>query len=259
MTRTIILSKEFGVDPTHKRNESNTQMDEVIQQNTDCIISVGTLIRLKANPSQQGVVMGVSTFGKEPRYNIFINNKNQQYYHSQIETVEKTEENESVSLEEFNAYLTATQINNPNSQTLYSLNSAKIDLIPHQFRPVLKFIKSDRPRLLIADGVGVGKTIEAGLILKELEARNNAQSVLIICPKPLVTERKWEDEMKIRFGEGFTSLDGKSFRQAIIDASLDEWDMIKYGKIIVPYSLFTEDKLKKCKTFPGLLNLEIPT
>ena len=256
--RTIILSKELGVPLFPEINESKTQTEEGNPKNASSNISVGTLIRIKANHSQQGVVMGVSTVGKEPRYNIFINNKNQQYYHSQIETVEKTEENESVSLEEFNAYLTATQINNPNSQTLYSLNSAKIDFIPHQFRPVLKFIKSDRPRLLIADGVGVGKTIEAGLILKELEARNNAQSVLIICPKPLVTERKWEDEMKIRFGEGFTSLDGKSFRQAIIDASLDEWDMVKYGKIIVPYSLFTEDKLKKCKTFPGLLNLEIP-
>lgn len=256
--RTIILSKALGVPLSPEITERKTQKEKNNPDNARSIISVGTLIRIKTNPSQQGVVMGVSTGGKEPRYNIFINNKNQQYYHSQIEAVQIREENTSVSLDEFNAYLTATQISNPNSQTLYSLNSAKIDFIPHQFRPVLKFIKSDRPRLLIADGVGVGKTIEAGLILKELEARNNAQSVLIICPKPLVTERKWQDEMKIRFGEGFTSLDGKSFRQAIIDASLDEWDMGKYGKIIVPYSLFTEDKLKKCKTFPGLLNLEIP-
>ena len=42
-------------------------------------------------------------------------------------------------------------------QTYYE----SIDFIPHQFRPVLKFIRADRPRLLIADGVGVGKTIEA--------------------------------------------------------------------------------------------------
>ena len=52
-------------------------------------------------------------------------------------------------------------------------------------------IQADRPRLLIADAVGVGMMIEAGLILKELQARRELKSVLVICPKPLVAERKW--------------------------------------------------------------------
>jgi len=52
--------------------------------------------------------------------------------------------------------------------------------VPYQFRPVLKLIQSDRPRLLIADEVGVGKTIEAGLILKELQARRELRSVLYL-------------------------------------------------------------------------------
>ena len=62
------------------------------------------------------------------------------------------------------------QLCNPSTQYLFSLNSSRIDFIPYQFRPVLKLIQSDRPRLLIADEVGVGKTIEAGLILKELRS-----------------------------------------------------------------------------------------
>lgn len=53
-------------------------------------------------------------------------------------------------------------------------------------------IKSDSPRILVADDVGVGKTIEAGLILKEMEARSSLNSVLVICPRPLVAERKWQ-------------------------------------------------------------------
>ena len=73
--------------------------------------------------------------------------------------------------DQFHAYLTALQIKYPGLSTLYSLNAARVDFIPYQFRPVLRFIRSDRPRLLIADGVGVGKTIEAGLILRELQAR----------------------------------------------------------------------------------------
>lgn len=61
---------------------------------------------------------------------------------------------------------------------------------------MLKLIQADRPRMLVADEVGVGKTIEAGLILKELQARRELKSVLVICPKPLVAERKWQQEMK---------------------------------------------------------------
>ena len=104
---------------------------------------------------------------------------------------------------------------------------------------MLRFIRSDRPRLLIADGVGVGKTIEAGLILRELQARRDVKSILIICPRPLVTERKWEHEMK-RFDERFTHLDGRTLRYCINEMDLDgEWPD-QHRKTILPYSLFDE-------------------
>ena len=72
--------------------------------------------------------------------------------------------------------LTAYQINHPGNSSLYSLNSARIDFVPYQFRPALKMIHADEPRILIADSVGVGKTIEAGLIIKELQARNELEN-----------------------------------------------------------------------------------
>ncbi len=92
--------------------------------------------------------------------------------------------------------------------------------MPYQFRPVLKLIHSDRPRILIADSVGVGKTIEAGLIMRELQVRNSAEKVLIICPKPLVTERKWEQEMK-RFDEDFVPMDGKALKYCMNECRRD--------------------------------------
>ena len=222
------------------------------------IYQPGTLVHSKSDPTKIGAVLSVSTIGEMPKYEVLINGRKQTYYHSQILPFEPEPENPPATLEEFNAHLTATQISNPNSQSLFSLNSAKIDIIPHQFRPVLKFIKADRPRILIADGVGVGKTIEAGLILKELEAREKAKNILIICPKPLVSERKWADEMKIRFGEQFKAINGTEFKTIIDDAERYDWDMDEYGKIIIPYSLFTEDKLKKNRSCKGLLNLETP-
>ena len=96
---------------------------------------------------------------------------------------------------------------------------------------------------MIADSVGVGKTIEAGLIIKELEARSNLEKILIICPKPLVADRKWENEMK-RFDEEFIPLDGDMLRQLISDTDRDgEWPS-RYGKVIIPYSILDKRTLE---------------
>ncbi len=127
----------------------------------------------------------------------------------------------------------------------------------------MKIIQSDQPRILIADGVGVGKTIEAGIILKELEARKQIQSVLIICPKPLVVDQKWYLEMR-RFDEKFEHLDGKSFRMCLKECYRDEeWPKNK-SKAILPYSLFDSStvlgktgRVNKAKTI-GLYDLDTP-
>lgn len=121
---------------------------------------------------------------------------------------------------DFDAYLSALHIRHPSTSLVYSLNAARIDCVPYQFRPVLKFIRAERPRLLIADGVGVGKTIEAGLVLMELQARVDIQRVLVICPKPLITERKWESELK-RFDERFIPLDGDKLRYCVNETDMD--------------------------------------
>lgn len=107
-------------------------------------------------------------------------------------------------------------------------------------RLALKIIKADTPRLLVADDVGVGKTIEAGLILKEMEARSSIQSVLIICPRPLVAERKWELEMK-RFDENFVQMDSRMLTEAINEMHRDQAWPERFSKMIIPYSLFGED------------------
>src|SRR6185503_19568333 len=64
---------------------------------------------------------------------------------------------------------------------LYSMDAAQIDFLPYQFRPVLKFIDSPTERLLIADEVGLGKTIESALIWLELQARRDARRLLVVC------------------------------------------------------------------------------
>ena len=222
----------------------------------------GDVVVLKSDNSIQGAVISIMDGADEIRYQVFTNTLGIQiYYESQLQAEEVQTDLEKVDAERFHAGLTASLIRNPSISSLYSLNSAKIDFIPHQFRPVLKFIKSDRPRLLIADGVGVGKTIEAGLILRELEARRNIESILIICPRPLVSEKKWESEMK-RFDEEFTALDGDLLRYCIKETDMEgEWPD-KYKKCIIPYSLFDEGNVfgsNRGKTAKlGLMNIEPP-
>ena len=81
---------------------------------------------------------------------------------------------------------------------LYSMEATETDFYAHQFKPVLKLLRSPTDALLIADEVGLGKTIEAGLIWTELRARLNANRLLVICPKTLC--EKWRLELGQRFG-----------------------------------------------------------
>jgi len=199
-------------------------------------ITVNSMVYLVAVPDIKGIVVSIKELDTVTKYDVFVNNSIQSYYTGQIELVQDSVEYNWVSIDEVRNYMTAYQINNPSSQNLYSLNSARIDFVPYQFRPALKMIHSDEPRILIADSVGVGKTIEAGLIIKELEARNELERVIIICPRPLVAERKWELEMK-RFDEEFIPIDGSTLRQIISDTDRDgEWP-IRYNKLIIPYSI----------------------
>lgn len=76
---------------------------------------------------------------------------------------------------------------------------------PYQLVPLLRAVGMSRPRLLLADGVGLGKTIQAGLIANELLARRRAHRILVVAPAgPLL--RQWHQELRHRFGLRFTMI-----------------------------------------------------
>ena len=76
-----------------------------------------------------------------------------------------------------------------------------IDPLPHQLDVARKVVTSPQARWLIADDVGLGKTIEVGLILHALTQRNRCRRVLIVCPASLT--KQWKDEMRAKFGHAF--------------------------------------------------------
>jgi SNF2 family DNA or RNA helicase len=242
---------------------ANEIQGEKPDSNTEILgqFKLGSVVRLKADKSKTGAIVGLETGESESRYQVFQNGAIASFYESQLELVTSTQDRATVSPDELHAALTALQLRHPSTTHLYSLFASRINFIPYQFRPVLKLIQSDRPRLLIADEVGVGKTIEAGLILKELQARRELKSVLVICPKPLVAEHKWLNEMK-RFDERFEHLDGGSLRYCIEETHLDgSWPQ-KYSRSILPYSLLDEallmGKQETRKKQRGLLDLDPP-
>lgn len=224
-------------------------------------IPKGTVVRLRARPDITGAVLDVLPGDPEVRYIVFHGGDVATYYESQVESIVLKPKRRTVEPEALHASLTATQLRHPSTNHLYSLYASRINFVPYQFRPVLKLIQADRPRMLIADEVGVGKTIEAGLILKELQARRELKSVLVICPKPLVAERKWMEELK-RFDEQFTHIDGDALRYCIEETHLDGVWPQQYSRSIVPYSLFDEalllGKQGKGRKVKGLLDLDPP-
>ena len=234
-----------------------------MQNTSSAIFKVGDMVAQRANPDSFGAIVKIINGISECRCEVFTNNKKITFYASQLQLLpDEPPAFRNLSLPEFQANLTAKMLLHPSLSKLYSLSSARVNFVPYQFRPVMKFIRSDRPRLLIADEVGVGKTIEAGLILRELQARREVRSVIIICPRPLVAERKWQSEMR-RFDEEFTHLDGKTLRHCISETDRNgEWPE-QYARCIIPFSLFDESLLqgkegvRKGKT-KSLLNLDSP-
>lgn len=102
---------------------------------------------------------------------------------------------------------TAFKIQSSNNSTISSLKASRTLFRPYQFKPLLKYLNSDNKRLLIADEVGLGKTIEAGHIMLELKARGEFHNALVICPMAL--RSKWATELNEKFGLDFIEVDKK--------------------------------------------------
>ena len=244
-TKALALSNMSGGAPATSSPVDTVEQSATLPEVTppaapqpSSLFKAGDLVALRSAPAILLPIMEVVQGGAECRYRVFQNNAIATYYESQLQpTAQPGDERTAISAREFHAHLTSLKILSPSTANLFSLRSGRVKFVPYQYRPVLKLIRADRPRLLIADEVGVGKTVEAGLIIKELRARMDLSSVLVICPKALVAERKWFNEMK-RFDEQFTALDGPLLRHCLQETHLEgEWPE-QYGKAIVPFSLF---------------------
>ena len=113
---------------------------------------------------------------------------------------ERAEAREPDSAERFRLKSLAHALDSWN-QVTGALDRLDVDPLPHQIDLVHRIMTSDQPNWLIADDVGLGKTIEVGLLLAALKRRRQARRVLVVSPAGVV--RQWQDEMRYKFNEDF--------------------------------------------------------
>lgn len=116
------------------------------------------------------------------------------------------------------------------SGTVVDVSESVIPL-PHQRYALERALESNSCRYMLADEVGLGKTIEAGLIIKELETRGLIERVLVVCPKGLMTQ--WEAEMQEKFGERFTVILPEEY-QTLKKVTPDENPFTSFHHVISP-------------------------
>ena len=114
---------------------------------------------------------------------------------------------------------------------LVSLGHARVDIKPHQVGVVHRVITNYPHRFLLCDEVGLGKTIEAGMILKELRTRQIVKRCLIIVPPNL--RRQWQFELKTKFNEVFPILDTDTVRHLERTERYTDNPFLRYDRAIV--------------------------
>jgi SNF2 family DNA or RNA helicase len=162
-------------------------------------------VRVKGNPSYRGMTTGktrVSGTRLLVQVQFAPNERSYKPYNllelCQEETLSDLfRQGKFSGADDLRRILTFEKLTGQLTNIFYSMESSQTDFYPHQFKPVLKFLESPVGRLLVADEVGLGKTIEAMYVWKELQARSDARRLLILCPA--ILREKWQDDLQQRF------------------------------------------------------------
>ncbi|HIQ20988.1 MAG TPA: DEAD/DEAH box helicase, partial [Planctomycetes bacterium] len=123
----------------------------------------------------------------------------------------------------------------------FGLSISKVDPLPHQLEAVYDYLlKLSRVRFLLADDAGAGKTIMAGLLIRELKLRGLAERVLVVAPANLAFQ--WQRELKEKFDEKFIVLKGSDIRDQF---GVNQW--LEQNQVITSLDL-----AKRTEILPGL-------
>lgn len=169
----------------------------------------GTEVRRIDNPGKQGTTTGqVRQRGSVDYYGVrWRDGSNDYVAQDQLEPLAAALNDDPYAVlqsgrlgrsEDLRRSLTHVHLSGRLANLVYSMGVTNTEFFAHQYKPLLTLLESPADGLLIADEVGLGKTIEAGIIWTELRAREDMRRLLVVCPAML--REKWRDELKQRFG-----------------------------------------------------------
>ncbi|SDF06750.1 Superfamily II DNA/RNA helicases, SNF2 family [Blastococcus aurantiacus] len=125
-------------------------------------------------------------------------------------------------------------ITSADSQVVQAPFRSGANVEAYQLEPLRRALRETRANLLLADDVGLGKTIEAGLVAQELFLRHRARTAIIVCPAGLAL--KWQDEMLEKFGLDFTIINSETMREVRRSHGLHANPFTLFPRIIVSMS-----------------------
>ena len=189
------------------------------------VLNPGELVRLRGQPSRFGLLLEIIMRSGRNHARVHFQNGVSVVPADQLEMVPVATENALDHLRRGNIeapevlrrHLAHVRLSGRLADVLYSLESTETQFYAHQFKPVLKVLESPTGHLLIADEVGLGKTIEAGLIWTELAARHRYNRLVVLCPKVLCD--KWKAELTGKFDLGAQIMDAGELKDVISSAN----------------------------------------
>ena len=173
---------------------------------TESRYRTGDRVRLRVEPTAIGRVDGEPTsYSGGWTYPVYFGGTDVRFVaESGLELAPDDAQVAVLTRDEFLRALLLTKLKNPLSNFLYAYQASRTQFEPYQFKPVFKYLDAPVQGILIADEVGLGKTIEAAILYQELKWRQKINRVLIVCPAGL--RLKWQSELLSRFDEQFTLL-----------------------------------------------------
>ena len=170
-------------------------------------LTIGSPVRVVTAPDKLGEIVadaGIRS-GKQRWLVEFRDKSRQQLPERNLELVCQNDSEQSKSKQQrfgsahsLRKLITHARISGKLNDVLYSMETSNTEFLAYQYKPVLNFLSSSSSGLLIADEVGLGKTIEAGLIWTEIRTRYDLSRLLVVCPPHL--QIKWQDELLEKFG-----------------------------------------------------------
>ena len=168
----------------------------------------GMQVQLIHNPSQTGMLTNAEPMVRNQRrlFQVQFSDRIVRVPEDQLEPcpekrmnpIDLLDEGKLGTPKELRRTLTHVRLSGRLADIIYSMEATNTDFYAYQFKPVLKLLQTPTNGLLIADEVGLGKTIEAGLIWTELRSRFDLKRLVVLCPAAL--REKWRDELTNKMG-----------------------------------------------------------